>query len=167
MNWISSLKAYRSIKVHRKKGKGLDNWKPEKRRQSSVRKGTDLLDQLGQLIKSSHRWPNLVSVPGLLYHSYQNSQSRTAEDRGVSYLSESQHGWHLVTGPALQTWTTELEGVCPVGNNTTCHVNLLILWHKIPGKGTVLFWRHEGQQLCLLFKTQYYRKLWGLVLSMI
>lgn len=178
MNCISSLKAYRSIKAHRRKGKGLDNWKPEKRedRVHAARRGTDLLDQLGQFIKPSHRWSSLVCVTGLLYHSDQNSQSRTA---GVSPACQS-HSMDVtcLQGPALQTQTTELEGACPVGNrlfqHTQCYMNLLIFLlcdtkdkRKEQCSGTQQFWRHEVQQLCLLLKAQYYTKCWGLVLSMI
>lgn len=156
-------------------GKGLDNWKSEKREdKSAARTGTDLLDQLGQLIKLSHRWSGLVSVAGLWYHSYQNSQPRTAEHWGVSHLSEHSMDVTWLQGPALQAelqsqQVSALWGTGCSNTHNLFHKPLVLLLHhtkdqwKEQCSGTQQLWRHEGQQLCLLFKAQDYTKWCGLV----
>lgn len=78
-----------------------------------------------------HTWSGLVSVPELFCHSYQHSQSRTAEHWGVSYLSEPQHGCHLVTGTCFTNPNYRARRWLPCGEqgvptHTTCYVNLLI-----------------------------------------
>lgn len=66
---------------------------------------------------------------------------------GVSPTCQS-HSWDVtrLQGPALQTWTTELEGVCLWGTGCSNTHNLLrepldisFVWHKRPAKGTVLW----------------------------
>lgn len=128
MNWISSLKAYRSIKTHRRKGKELDNWKPEKREdKSAMRRGNRSV----RPAQSTHPTGDLALClcqgfritatkthsPGLL--STEVSPTCQSHSMDVYWLQ----------GPALQTRTTELEVSAPWG--TGCRVfqhTQLVMW---------------------------------------